>query len=154
MNPEERIAALEKEVAGLYLKLFWRDHCPRKLESQVIASSFAAGALRCRCMTCCLSGVSRESFTPGTSPKCQTLEAICALARRFDLTVEDRRPGSALSRCEMLDEGVYDQDCHLVLVATGGTNFFTYGSRLWKAASVQDPDLQRLAGLFVLLGRA
>jgi hypothetical protein len=156
MDPQQlRIAALELENSQLRLQLYWGRRAPWQLETAVLSSDFAGVTRRCRCQPCCLSGVSREACAPWweAAPVCETLKLVTTLAERFGLTVEARRDGSCMQHFDMTEGGVYDQDCHIVCAAAGGSNFFTYGARLWGAASADDPELKKLADLFDFLGQ-
>jgi hypothetical protein len=155
MDPLQlRIAELELEKSQLKLKIFWDRHAPWQLETAVLSSDFAGVTRRCRCQTCCLSGVSREACVPWgePAPACETLKLVTTLAERFGMTVEARRDGSCMRQFDMAGGGVYDQDCHIVCAAGCGSSFFTYGTRLWGAASADDPELAKLQDLFDFLG--
>jgi hypothetical protein len=151
---QPRLLALRKENEELKLKLFWKEHCRSKLQELMEACNQAGP--KCNCLSCAVAG--RKDEEQDALP----WGAEC----KFKLWFEDKLVEHGLTTLtgvmetqkqmgphESCDDGnsVYDVDAHFHHIARDDWFAWMYGAKLWKAARVSDPELQKLSSLFVSL---
>lgn len=145
-----------KENASLKLELFWRDHHIRKLKKAMWKANFIY--CQCNCLSCAVSGRIWEDQTP-TDMQCKfkpwfegQLESLGMIVQRSTFK-DDKWVHTNLSgSIEYIGEAEYDDNCHFFCCSESTDWFcFTYGSKLWRAKSVNDMELLKLKSLFDIL---
>ncbi len=144
-------AALEAELEALKLKLFWKDHNKSQLElAMQYANQDATKGPGCACIACAVSGrMDEEQDAKGFD--CTFKPYFEAKLKECGLTFE-RFEDEAVGKVGAHDaaDWIYANDAHLVFL-TDDWHAFSYGAKLWRAASSNDAELQKLARLFVCL---
>ena len=148
VKENERLLTLNNK---LELTLFWKDHCVNALcKAMSGANQHHPDAPHCVCIHC-----SYAERADGDG-----LNSICSFKPWFEnkLTVLEIKTlrGYPLENVDQLKhicsgdtEYVLDvADAHLVNMAQQNWTWFTFGALLWKATSIQDLQIQKLAGLF------
>ena len=146
---DERVLELRREIEALRLELFCRDHNIGRL------TALMREANRCECCQCEFVGI----YCP-TIPRVTTLVQTCIFDDWFHslivscgMTVGELQDNQSsvdfhMSHAYNLDgQRVYDVDAHFYQ-RHEIFSFWKYGSKLWKAKSVNDPELQKLKRLF------
>ena len=168
---DTRLLELKRENEELKLALFWKEHNPCMLK-QAMRQANAVGP-SCACLACIVGGRC-DSGTLGYAPyqfvqqydehtvmtPCDRCHIRCQFKPFFEQKIEEHDmsvgfgvPGMHLPL--WVDGGVVhdgsaalDDGHHFSNLQRKDWNTFAYGSRLWKAASVTDPDLMKLKRLF------
>jgi hypothetical protein len=154
---DTRVLELRRENEALRLRLFWKEHGPEQLKAAMRAANGAAGGPGCGCLGCKVSGRGELAFSNVAGKEAcafkawfeETLNglgmdvAVGLPAEETWVHVQEVDPDSAL-----LDDGA-----HFTNLGADDWVAWTYGSRLWKAASVSDPELAKLQRLFGALQR-
>jgi hypothetical protein len=164
---DAEVIALRKEVEELKLSLFWKKYSTEKLWSAIKDGNGSMPDMprNCNCKNCrefgrfCMDG----SFGDDNPNE------VCAWRPLFEAKLAElgigfsNKPDSPqwLIHDSASGENVIDCDTHIVnflnlnydpLNHYKGTSHdwshFTYGSKLFKATTVNDPELQKLAALF------
>jgi hypothetical protein len=149
---DSRVLELRRENEALKLKLFWKEHGPEQLKAAMRAANGAAGGPGCGCLGCEVSG--RHESDHGEMP----VKKPCAFKAWFEATLRELEmvvavglpAGAVWVDGSVVDSGndVLDDGAHFTNLGADDWVAWTYGSRLWKAASVRDPELAKLEGLF------
>lgn len=151
---DERVLELRMENEALRLKLFWKDHNLCELRD-LMAMANRAGP-DCSCTSCALTYRKRIekdrqprdepcSFKPWFESILADLDMICIIGFWPELKpVFDH---------DCTDYHVYDVDSHFHHNGQANWLFWGYGSKLWKAKTINDPELQKLKRLFERLKR-
>jgi hypothetical protein len=154
---DSRVLELRRENEALKLRLFWKEHGPEQLKAAMRMANGAAGGPGCGCLGCKVSGRGELEFSNVAGKQGEG----CAFKAWFeqtlielDMDVAVSLPAAAVwvhvkevdSRNDLLDDGV-----HFTNLGADDWVAWTYGSRLWKAASVSDPELGKLQRLFLTL---
>jgi hypothetical protein len=161
---EREVIELRKEVERLKLSLFWKDYNAKALKKKMNeANHYHAEAPGCNCPVCVLSdGSDAIDYNFGAclfKPWFEAKLVECGIE-----TTEDQHPPTAPESFEDMDKDdgmlvhecdssnfVRNKDAHLVTLLENDWRFFTYGSRLFRAKSVNNPELKKLARLFEIL---
>ena len=151
---DARFEELCKENAQLRLQLFWKDHNVQMLKTAMDFANSSDKSPKCNCLNCALCGRMDEDDVYDDAKKCAFTPWFEAKIAECGLTYGYENQESTEQE-HMSNKGIYvcNIDCHLVKDPThdGDWGSFTYGSRLWKAKTVNDPELKKLEKLFELL---
>ena len=149
---DTRLLELKRENEALKLKLFWKDHSPFFLKEAMSTANQAEGGPACACLACFVSG--RHESEYGEVPE----KKPCAFKPWFDQVLQDHHMGVAVGLPpepvwvdgSVVDSGtdVLDDGQHFTNLGSDDWVYWTYGSKLWKATSVRDPELVKLERLF------
>jgi hypothetical protein len=146
---------LKLENETLKLKLFWKEHGPGELNAAMHLANTSDGGPGCSCLACAVSG--RHVSEPGEVAEhkpCTFKPWFEQMLHEHEMSIGRRLPdvpiwfdGSVVdSHNNVLDDGH-----HFSNLASQDWFCWTYGSRLWKATSVLDPELAKLERLFKTL---
>lgn len=152
---DERVVALRQENERLRLQLFWKDHCVSELKQLMQQANISEP--NCHCLACGACGrldpESRQILPTGSTctfkPWFENLAAECGLTCVTGVDKEMEPVGTHVS-C-MLGNWVYDVDFHFHHLARDDWVSWQYGAKLWKAKSVNDPEVLKLKRLFEAL---
>ncbi len=149
---DSRVLELRRENEALRLRLFWKEHGPEQLKAAMRLANGAAGGPGCGCLGCVVSG--RREREHGEVP----VKKPCAFKAWFEQTLQELGMDVAVGLpAEAVwvhvqevdpDSALLDDGAHFTNLGADDWVAWTYGSRLWKAASVRDPELAKLEGLF------
>ena len=145
---DQRVIDLRRENERLKMCLFWRDHGTMQLrECLMYANLFAPGAPGCRCISCCIN---KGTYDVDMDNPCKFYYWIKDMMERHGMTVEIQKEAMAVVSSHPSSPGyVCDQDCHFVVRTDWFERaYFTYGARIWRAETVSDVNLQKLARFF------
>ncbi len=149
--------ALLAEKSALELKMFWKEHNKTQLRAAMQwGNQNEVDGPNCSCLACTVSGRKDEEKRTSKRAGCCTFKPYFeALLAEYGLTVGYVESSSVACNDETEPDGnmVYDNDVHLVYVGREDWVMFTYGAKLWRASSCQDPELQKLVRLFEVLQR-
>ena len=151
---DARVAELRRENEELRLRLFWKDYRVSKLQKAMQMANCWENSPNCNCWQCAVTGRMDCDTLVDESRKCGFISWFEAKVAACDLIVGYvLRDSTQSQHVSNPLNGVWDTDCHIVkIVMFGGDwSLFTYGSRLWKAKTVNDPELEKLKKLFELL---
>ena len=152
---DREVLHLRQENEPLRLQLFWKDLSRSHLQELMREANQAEEGPRCKCWSCAVSGRIEEGAQPGEAA-CkfkeffEALMAQCGLTAVTDVQIDQNPVGSHMS----MDDGnqVYDNvDAHFHHLTRDDWWVWTYGARLWKCQSADDPELAKLKALFALL---
>jgi hypothetical protein len=143
---DQRVSELLAENQELKLKLFWRDYGASNLRESMQYANQKVGGPDCKCLACAVSGrmdtdAESAGFECIFEPYFRALLQECGLE---SLNTDFQGATQHISS----ENFVYDSDTHLIRVGRDDWVHFTYGSRLWKAKTVCDPELLKLRALF------
>ena len=156
---DSRVVELRRENEELRLRLFWKDHNVQMLEKVMKEANQMDNAPKCNCFRCVLTermdgDVVYDNQSCTFIPWFEEKIKLCDLTTKYytDLSLE-----STDYRIHVSDTSgnpVFIADCHFVKYCTTGIDWgsFSYGSKLWKAKTVNDPELRKLEKLFELMG--
>jgi len=143
--------ALKLENEALKLKLFWKQHSYEIMEHAMCRANEVEGGPMCSCLTC---QIRRGRYNPETeNERCTFKPWFEQVLQEHDMSIGRGLPDVPLwdvwfggsvdeSRAQVLDDGQ-----HFSLRAKQDWSRWTYGSKLWKATSVCDPELAKLERL-------
>jgi hypothetical protein len=147
---DTRLLELKRENEALKLKLFWKEHNPAHLKAAMYLANTADGGPACSCLACVVSGryASDDGEIPENKP-CVFKSWFEQMLREHDMSVGHvvdvpRVDGSVVDS----HNDVFDDDQHFTNFAGCDWRWWAYGSKLWKATSVRDPELAKLERLF------
>ena len=147
---DSRILELRNENEMLKLKLFWKEHRITELQALMVACNHTGP--RCRCLPCAVSGRKDEE------DRSEPWGAECTFKAWFEQQLESHCltvvTGVAMGDTHVEHEcsdGVYDVDAHFHQLARDDWVSWTYGAKLWKAETVDNPDIKKLQKLFHFL---
>ena len=151
---DARFEQICKENAELRLQLFWKDHNTQMLEDAMRHANNWEKSPKCNCWKCSLSGRKDDDVEVDELKTCEFIPWFEEKITACDLTIGYVQMGST-SKYHMSNNlnPVWDVDCHFVKIVMMGGDWsaFTYGSKLWDAKTVNDPELRKLEKLFKLL---
>jgi hypothetical protein len=146
---------LKEENETLKLRLFWKEHNPEELNAAMHLANTAVGGPGCSCLACAVSGrhVSDSGQVAEKKP-CTFKPWFEQVLREHDMSIGHGLPdvpvwvdgGVVNSYNDVLDDGQ-----HFSNLASQDWFCWTYGSKLWKATSVDDPELAKLHRLLYYL---
>jgi hypothetical protein len=147
---DTRLLELKRENEALKLKLFWKEHNNKELNVAMARANETDGGPQCSCLACAVSGrfISNNGEVAEQKP-CTFKPWFEQVLREHDMSVGHvvdvpRIDGSLVDS----DNNVFDDDQHFTNFAGADWRWWTYGSKLWKATSVRDPELAKLERLF------
>jgi hypothetical protein len=151
MNLQSENEVLKRENEALKLKLFWKEHNPANLNAAMFNANQAEGGPACSCLACAVSG--RHDSDDGEVAE----KKPCTFKPWFEkvLGEHDMSIGRGLPDVPIWVDGsvvashsnVLDDGHHFSNLASQDWFCWTYGSKLWKATSVDDPELAKLERL-------
>jgi hypothetical protein len=145
---DQRVSELLAENQELKLKLFWRDYGVTNLQEAMQYANQKVGGQDCSCLACAVSG-RKDTDTVSAGFACKFEPYFRALLQECGLESLNAGPMAAIEHISNNSGNfVYDSDTHLIRVGRDDWVHFTYGSRLWKATTVCDPELVKLRTLF------
>jgi hypothetical protein len=145
---DQRVSELLNENRALRLQLFWKDYGVTHLQEAMRNANQKNGGPDCNCLACGVSGrTDSERETDGFE---------CSFKPYFDALLLEcgleslNGGGGVVSQHNSDSSGnyVYDEDTHLIRLGRDDWVAFTYGSKLWKAKTADDPELLKLCTLF------
>lgn len=138
---------LEKQITGLKLKIFWKNHNRSQLQFAMKNANQDVNGPDCVCLACAVSG-RKDEEKEAKGFDCTFKPYFEALLTEFGLTVGccDGEPAGVAHDS---DDFIYNNDTHFVHVGAREDWFcFAYGAKLWSATASDDPELQKLVHLF------
>lgn len=147
MDLQRENEALKRENEALKLKLFWKEHNHANLNAAMFNANHAQGGPWCNCLACAVSG--RHDSDDGEVAEkkpCTFKPWFEQVLRENDMSVGHdvvdvpRVDGSVVDQ----DNDVFDDGQHFTNFASCDWVWWAYGSKLWKATSVSDPELAKL----------
>ena len=148
---DERVLCQRRDIEDLRLQLFWKDHNIERL-----AILMRSVNTLCNCINCEFVGINRRSVPRSEECKFDGWFQEHVIGCGMTVGVPRSECGSAglpasafhMSHAYFLeDQKVYDVDAHFYQ-QEAICLFWKYGSKLWKATSVDDPELGKLHALF------
>jgi hypothetical protein len=151
---DARVAELRNENEMLRLQLFWKDNDVQTLQNIVRKANNGTGSPNCCCRDCwlyCRAGRQQLIETCTFIPWLECKIAECGLTFGYVTASSEWEYHMAGG-----NDCVSDADSHFVICNLQGSKWsmFTYGLRLWKAKTVNDPELKKLAILVEILHKA
>jgi hypothetical protein len=150
---DERVTELIAENRVLKLKLFWKDHAITQLQTAMLNANQKTGGPNCKCLACAFSGrddhydsYEVKGFECTFKPYFENLLCECGLQ-----SLNWNEVDSEMVDMHMSDDTgnvVYYADTHLVRIGRDDWVGFSYGSKLWKASSIDDTEIKKLHTLF------
>ena len=151
---DARLLALRRQNEELRLELFWTAHSVQMLQSAMKkANTGYERSIRCRCWKCSLAGI-MDGTVVDRNITCKFIPWLGAKINECGLIYEDMPPQHSHTTHMSDSSGcVCDVDSHFVDSAAMGVYMykFTYGSKFWKAKTVDNPELKKLKKLFQLI---
>ncbi len=148
---------LKEENETLRLRLFWKEYGQTELSAAMRLANFIEGGPQCSCLACAVSG-RHKSECGGTDENkpCTFKSWFEQMIRDHNMSIGYGIPDEPIwvtggvcgSRNKVLDD-----DKHFTILGREDWSHWTYGSRLWKATSVLDPELAKLESLFKTLDK-
>jgi len=150
---DERVVALRQENERLRLQLFWKDHGKSQLE-EYMAQANQSGP-NCNCLACAVSG----RMDPGNSQtlplgsECMFKPWFEDILVKCDMICVTGVPAEMEPAVQHMSCGnfVYDVDADFHHLTRDDWFVWLYGAKLWKAQSVNDPEVLKLKRLFEVL---
>ena len=172
---DERVIELRQEVETLKLGIFWRDNSMFRLnEAMKIANGMH---VKCGCSFCCWYNrtdlMKEAELESAFTAECRLLPWFHEVLLSHGFVMFERtsiRTFVSQGRVDLLPEMVQveitsqrdpkssgpltrnvciDLDCHLFKLSPVGN--YAFGTKLWQAKSVNDPELQKLTKLISVL---
>jgi hypothetical protein len=147
--------ALKLENETLKLKLFWKEHGPGELNAAMRLANQVEAGPGCSCLACAVSGRHESEYGEIAENKPCTFKVwFEQMLREHEMSIGYGIPDVPIwvdgSVCDS-GNNVLDDGHHFSNSARQDWFCWTYGSRLWKATSVCDPELAKLERLFKTL---
>lgn len=152
---DARVAELRTENENLRLQLFWKDHSVQALEKVIREANTWDKSPKCNCWKCAVTGRMDNDTVIDEPKKCDFIpwfeEKITTCGLIAGSILRDSKEQTHMSNSL---NHVWDVDCHFVKIPMMGGDWsaITYGSKFWKAKTVNDPELKKLEKLFELIG--
>ena len=159
---------LKLENQNLKLKLFWKDYNLNNLkQAMCFANSMSGTGPQCVCFSCGITG-RKENDDDEDEPiidsddctfKPWFEQQLKSLQMTVQISLQENRNDTHICLSGNTDfrscnASVYDDDSHFAHFSSKHDwNWFTYGSKIWEATSVEDPELEKLKNLFTLLNK-
>ncbi len=147
--------SLKLENENLKLRLFWKEHGQAELSAAMRLANYVEGGPQCSCLACAVSG-RHKSECGGTDENktCTFKPWFEQILGEHDMSIGRGLPDVPIwvdgSVCDS-GNNVLDDGQHFTILGRQDWLHWTYGSRLWKATSVLDPELAKLERLFKTL---
>jgi len=162
MNLQRETEALKRENEALKLKLFWKEHNHGNMSNAMCWANQAEDGPRCSCLSCVVSGRYEKLKWPNRRRVHSSGEVAeqetCTFKPWFEQVLEHHEMsiGRGLPDVPIWVEGsvvdsandVLDDGQHFTVLGRGDWVHWIYGSKLWKATSVGDPELVKLKNVF------
>jgi hypothetical protein len=134
---------LKQENEALKLKLFWQEYGQDELNAAMRLANQVEGGIGCSCLACAVSGRHESEYGEIAENKPCTFKTwFEQVLREHDMSI-----GSVVnSGNNGLDDGHHFRNS-----VRQDWFCWTYGSKLWSATSVGDPELVKLERLFKTL---
>jgi hypothetical protein len=151
---DQRVIELKNENERLKLQLFWKTYNPTHLKQLMAAGNQCTLGPKCGCMACCVTG-----RNPGNEEEvANNIPWACTFKPWFEQKITEcgmtiGHGTDGVTDGSLVDDHnpLYDVDCHFNSLARQDWGCWSYGSKLWKAKSVDDPELKKLTTLFKAL---
>ena len=149
---DTRLLELKRENEALKLKLFWKEYNPCHMNAAMYLANTADGGPSCSCLACAVSGrYASDDFEVVERKPCVFKAWFEQVLREHDMSIAVGLPAVPVwvngivvdSHNDVLDDGQ-----HFTNLGADDWVSWTYGSKLWKATSVRDPELAKLQRLF------
>lgn len=147
LSSDPRVQALLRENQKLKLSLFWKDHNIIHLEMAMGLCNISNGGPNCSCIACGKGGRTADHATLTHGP-CAFKPYFKSLAKKHGLVTLYTGWRKRIQHEAGDWNGVEDLDTHLVIIRKDDWFSVEYGSKLWKATHVDDPELKRLGMFF------
>ena len=150
---------LRRENEALKLRLFWKEHSPDILRGCMCHVNQSLYGPLCSCLACVMAGRHDDDRDSDD----EEYPLTCVFKTWFEKVLRDHEMSTLLGvpnvpiwvdgRVVGDHNKVLDTDHHFVHVFSrnGTVSGWVYASKLWKATSVRDPELAKLARLFETL---
>ena len=150
---DTRLLELKRENEALKLKLFWKEHNPSHLNAAMCSANTADDGPSCSCLSCANSGRYEVRYDGEVAEKkpCVFKPWLEQVLREHDMSVGLGLPVVSIwVDGSVVDDhnNVLDDGQHFSNLGSHDWVCWTYGSKLWKATSVRDPELAKLERLF------
>jgi hypothetical protein len=155
---DKELIETRKENERLKLTIFWMRYGVQPLrEMMAVANECHPDAPRCACLACVVGG-RYASYHNTYDPNCRECKFKPWFEQRLkkcEIDVQIGHPSKDINFIfhECNSNFVLEMDSHLVNMGRLDWNFFTYGSKFFKATTVEDPELQKIKTLFEELDR-
>jgi hypothetical protein len=153
---DTELIALRKKNDALRLNLFWKKYSAKKLRSAIKrGNKIMPGIPRnCNCETCIEAdrywGI--DEYNPNEICAWRPLFEAKLVELGIGFSNEPDYPSCFQHECAGGHGDAADCDTHIVNILSRGTSHdwseFTYGSKLFNATTVTDPELHKLVALF------
>lgn len=150
-------ALVIEENRSLKLQLFWKDFNLKRLKKAMAFANTDGTGPHCTCSACCRSGrvesdeEHAEGFQCTFKPWFEGLLESMGMTTMWSTHLNENHNHICLGDNQAA-ASVWDDDSHFAHFSSRDDWFwFTYGSKLWNAKSVDDPELQKLKRLFDVL---
>jgi hypothetical protein len=146
MNLQSENEALKRENEALKLKLFWKEHNDEIMRDAMCCANEAHGGPACSCLACMVTGrYESGNLDFADENPCKFKPWFEQVLREHNMSVGHdvdvpRVDGSVVDS----HNHVFDDGQHFTNFAREDWKCWTYGSKLWKATSVGDPELAKL----------
>ena len=150
MNLQRETEALKRENEALKLKLFWKEHNDEIMKNAMCWANEADGGPACSCLACAVSGRYTRCGEVAEKKPCTFKPWFEQVLREHDMSIGRGLPDVPVwVDGSVVDSGnsVLDDGQHFSNLASQDWFCWTYGSKLWKATSVGDPELAKLESL-------
>jgi hypothetical protein len=143
---DRELIELRKENEKLKLTIFWHKHGVDSLRNLMAKANKLHP--QCLCVYCTFCGRTRQ-YDDGV--ECTFKPWFENKLRECGLKTHQGYPNNVVQldhECSGNTRYVLDMNVHFIDMATGFWTWFTYGASLWKASSINDPELKKLELLF------
>jgi hypothetical protein len=136
---------LKESNAELKLKLFWKEYSPEKLKEAICSANYVEGGYWCCCLACTVSGRHEKGYGETDENKpCTFKPWFEQMLREHRMSIRQGLPDEP--RCG--ENKVLDDRHHFINFDAQDGCSCSYGTPLWDAPSVDDPELAKLENLF------
>ena len=145
------VIQLRQENEKLRLLLFWKNHNVQRLKEMMASANQSENGPQCYCRVCAVTSrmsedASEQSMDCLFTPWFEALLDKCGLVAVYQTNYER----GVKHECDGWRR-VHDVDSHYHHLIGGDWFMWTYGARLWKAQTADDPELAKLHALFKML---
>jgi len=149
------------ENQTLKIKLFWKDYNLNKLKEAMRFANIDGIGPKCACLACAVTGRKDDEANDSDPWVCTFKpwfeEQLKSLQMTVQWSTHEKRNdihnclnGNTDTWCGFAS--VFEDDSHFAHFSSRDDwKWFTYGSKLWNATSVEDPELAKLKSLFEIL---
>ena len=141
---------LQRENEALKLKLFWKEHNFQIMKNAICELNFAECGPACDCLACEVSGRYKKRYGEVCENKpCSFKPWFEQVLVEKDMSIRHGLPDEPIWVDGSVVDSYYvlDDDHHFINLGRQDWFRWTYGSKLWKATSVGDPELVKLERL-------